>query len=138
MKDLILKASHYGVVRFGDLECEAVVLTDGSRGYIQRQLARVLGLRAKSPGTQIRSLIEEFAAKSLSSFDKKGYAKVRLPSGQTGTFFPAGIVGQIALGVIESALSDTLHPKRRHIVQNCREILSARSEEHTSELQSRE
>ena len=29
----LLTASHYGVVRFGDLECEAVVLKGGERGY---------------------------------------------------------------------------------------------------------
>lgn len=87
MNTPILTASHYGVVHFGDLDCEAVVLTTGERGYIQRQLASALGLREKSPSTQIGALIKEFAAKSLSAFEKKGYAKVRLPSGQTGTFF---------------------------------------------------
>ncbi|WLQ14309.1 P63C domain-containing protein [Hahella aquimaris] len=120
-----LRASHYGVVRFGDMECEAVVLSDGSRGYIQRQLAQVLGFRKKSPGTQIGAFIAEFAPKSLSLFDKKGYAKVRLPTGQTGTFFPAGIVGEMALGVIDAALSGKLHPKRRPLVPHCRAILSA-------------
>ena len=125
MNATVLTASHYGVLRFGDLECEAVVLMDGSRGYIQRQLARALGLREKSPGTQIGALIGEFSSNSLSLFEKKGYAKVRLPSGQTGTFFPAGIVGAVALGIIESALEGRLHPKRRHLVTNCRKILSA-------------
>jgi hypothetical protein len=85
---------------------------DGSRGYIQRQLARALGLRDKSPGTQIGALIGEFSFNSLSLFEKKGYAKVRLPSGQTGRFFPADIVGEVALGIIESALQGRLHPKR--------------------------
>ena len=118
-------ASHYGVVHFGDLDCEAVVLTTGERGYIQRQLARALGLREKSPGTQIGALIEEFSAKSLSEFEKKGYARVRLPSGQTGTFFPAGIVGDVALGVIDAALRGQLHPKRQRLIPNCRKILSA-------------
>jgi hypothetical protein len=32
----ILTASHYGVVHFGDLECEAVVLKGGERGYVRR------------------------------------------------------------------------------------------------------
>jgi P63C domain len=125
MNAIVLTASHYGIVRFGDLECEAVVLSDGSRGYVQRQLARALGLREKSPGTQIGALIREFSAKSLSSFEKKGYAKVRLPSGQTGTFFPAGIVGDVALGIIDAALLGSLHPKRQHLIPNCRKILSA-------------
>ena len=34
MNASILTASHYGVVHFGDLYCEAVVLTSGERGYI--------------------------------------------------------------------------------------------------------
>ena len=125
MNTSLLTASHYGVVHFGDLDCEAVVLTSGERGYIQRQLARTLGLRDKSPGTQISALIAEFSAKSLSEFNKKGYAKVRLPSGQTGRFFPAGIVGDVALGVIDAALQGHLHPKRQHLIPNCRKILSA-------------
>lgn len=125
MNASMLTASHYGVVHFGDLACEAVVLTTGERGYVQRQLARALGLREKSPGTQIGALIREFAAKSLSEFEKKGYAKVRLPSGQTGTFFPVGIVGDVALGVIDAALLGHLHPKRQHLIPNCRKILSA-------------
>jgi hypothetical protein len=125
MNTPILTASHYGVVHFGDLDCEAVVLTNGERGYVQRQLARALGLRKKSPSTQIGALIREFSAKSLSTFEKKGYAKVRLPSGQTGTFFPAGIVGDVALGVIDAALCGHLHAKRQHLIPNCRKILAA-------------
>ena len=39
MSTPILTTSHYGVVRFGDLAVEAVVLEDGTRGYVQRQLA---------------------------------------------------------------------------------------------------
>lgn len=125
MNASMLTASHCGVVRFGDLDCEAVVLTTGERGYVQRQLARALGLRDKSPGTQIGTLIREFAANSLSVFEKKGYAKVRLPSGQIGTFFPAGILSDVALGIIEAALLGRLHAKRQHIIPNCRKILSA-------------
>lgn len=125
MGTTLLSASHSGVIRFGDLECAAVVLSDGSRGYVQRQLARTLGLREKSPGTQIAGLIREFASNSLPDFEKKGYAKVRLPTGQTGTFFPAGIVPELALGIIESALDGELHARRRHMVGNCRKILTA-------------
>ena len=51
MNTSVLTASHYGVVHFGDLDCEAVVLTNGERGYVQRQLARALGLREKSPSS---------------------------------------------------------------------------------------
>lgn len=36
MSTPILTTSHYGVVRFGDLAVEAVVLEDGTRGYVQR------------------------------------------------------------------------------------------------------
>ena len=125
MNASMLTASHYGVVHFGDLDCEAVVLTTGERGYVQRQLARALGLRDKSPGTQIGALIREFSTNSLSVFEKKGYAKVRLPSGQIGTFFPAGILSDVALGIIDAALQGRLHAKRQHIIPNCRKILSA-------------
>ena len=43
MNASVLTASHYGVVRFGDMQCEAVVLKGGERGYVRRQLAKLLG-----------------------------------------------------------------------------------------------
>ena len=43
MNASILTASHYGVVQFGDLDCEAVVFTIGERGYVRRQLMKLLG-----------------------------------------------------------------------------------------------
>lgn len=86
MNTPILTASHYGVVHFGDLDCEAVVLTTGERGYIQRQLASALGLREKSPSTQIGALIKEFAAKSLSAFEKKGTQRFVCPLAKPAPF----------------------------------------------------
>ena len=44
MNTTVFTASHYGVVRFGDLQCEAVVLKGGERGYVRRQLAKLLGM----------------------------------------------------------------------------------------------
>lgn len=89
-------------------------MTDGTRGYVQSQLANVFGLRSKGPSTQIAKFLGEFAPKSLSTLEKKGYARIQLPSGQVGNFFPAGIVSTLAMGVIDAALNGTLHPKRKH------------------------
>ena len=52
MSTPILTTSHYGVVRFGDLAVEAVVLEDGTRGYVQRQLATAIGLHESRRGSQ--------------------------------------------------------------------------------------
>ena len=41
MNTSIFTASHYGVVHFGDLDCEAVVLTTGERGYVRKELAKL-------------------------------------------------------------------------------------------------
>ncbi len=61
MSTPILTTSHYGVVRFGDLAVEAVVLEDGTRGYVQRQLATAIGLHESRRGSQLKTLLSDVA-----------------------------------------------------------------------------
>ena len=46
-----------------------------------------------------------------------------LPSGRRAQFFPAGVITQIASGVIDAALDHTLHRARRKLVPNCMKIM---------------
>ena len=124
MTSSILTASHYGVVHFGDLECEAVVLAGGERGYVRRQLAKLLGFTDRQRGDRFAKFLLEFAPKSLSCIEKKRVT-ILLPSGQKAQLFPAGIIADIASSVVDSAIDGTLHKARRSIVPNCMKIMRA-------------
>ena len=121
----IPRVSHYGTIHISDLAFDAVVLEDGTRGYIQRQLAKAIGLREKAPGTQIRRLLSEVAPNALSMLEKSGYAKVVMPHGGHAGFAPAGILTEIVSGVIDAALSGSLHYKQRPMVAPCQVIYRA-------------
>lgn len=70
MNATVLTASHYGVVRFGDLQCEAVVLKGGERGYVRRQLAKLLGFHETHKGGRFARFLADFAPNSLSALEK--------------------------------------------------------------------
>ena len=124
MNASILTASHYGVVHFGDLDCEAVVLTTGERGYVRKQVAKLLGVHENNTGHRFRQILADFSPKSLSELDKFE-SPISLPSGRRAQFFPAGVITQIASGVIDAALDHTLHRARRKLVPNCMKIMRA-------------
>ena len=117
-----LSASHCGVVHFGDLDCEAVVLTTGERGYVRKQVAKLLGVHENNTGHRFRQILADFSPKSLSEMDKF-QSPILLPSGRRAQFFPAGVITQIASGVIDAALDHTLHRARRKLVPNCMKIM---------------
>ena len=119
-----LSASHCGVVHFGDLDCEAVVLTSGERGYVRKQVAKLLGVHENNTGHRFRQILADFSPKSLSELDKFE-SPISLPSGRRAQFFPAGVITQIASGVIDAALDHTLHRARRKLVPNCMKIMRA-------------
>ena len=119
-----LSASHCGVVHFGDLDCEAVVLTTGERGYVRKQVAKLLGVHENNTGHRFRQILADFSPKSLSELDKFE-SPISLPSGRRSQFFPAGVITQIASGVIDAALDHTLHSARRKLVPNCMKIMRA-------------
>lgn len=108
MNTKTLTVSHYGVVRFGDLECEAVVLNGGERGYVRRQLAKLLGFHETHQGGRFARFLADFAPNSLSQLEKTR-EPILLPSGRQAQFFPAGIIiAEIVSAVINAAISDTL------------------------------
>jgi len=124
MNKSIHTVSHYGVVRLGDLECEAVVLLGGERGYVQRQLAVALGMHKNNPSNRFRQILAEFAPNELIEWEKKE-SPILLPGGQKARFFPVGIVTKIASGVVNAAIDGTLHKARRVMVPRCLKIMDA-------------
>ena len=60
MNTTVFTASHYGVVRFGDLQCEAVVLKGGERGYVRRQLDKLLGFHETHKGGRFARFLADF------------------------------------------------------------------------------
>lgn len=124
MKQTILAASHSGMVRFGDLACEAVVLNTGERGYVRRQLASLLGFHETHKGSRFARFLADFAPNSLSAWEKTQWP-ILLPSGRQAQFFPAGIIADLASAVVNAAVNGTLHKARKSIVPNCMKILHA-------------
>ena len=118
------RVTHYGVVRFGEMGCDAVVLDDGSRGYLRRQLAQLIGLHSKNPSNRFAQICADFAPKSLSLLDKSE-SPILMPHGGNGQFFPAGVVPDIANGVIAAALEGRLHKSRLGMVAPCLKIIHA-------------
>ena len=119
------KVSHYGTIRIGDLAFDGVVLQDGTRGYVRRQLFQVIGVKGNTPSPRFRQILAEIAPNALTVFDKKESEVVLMPSGQQAHFQPAGILTEIVSGVIDAALAGTLHPQRKGLVAPCQAIMKA-------------
>lgn len=124
MSAAALTASHYGVVRFGELQCGAVVLTDGSRGYVRSQITGLLGFTGRQRGDRFARFMGEIAPNCLSELQKKGVT-VSLPSGQRAQFFPAGIIADLAKAIVSAQCAGRLHKARRGAVAACLTILAA-------------
>jgi hypothetical protein len=124
MNASVLTASHYGVVHFGDLGCEAVVLTTGERGYVRKELAKLLGFHESHKGGRFARFLADFAPNSLSLLEKTR-GPIVLPSGRQAQFFPAGIIADVASAVVNAAIDGTLHKARQGIVPNCMKIMRA-------------
>jgi CBS domain-containing protein len=124
MQTSVMTVSHYGVVRFGDMECEAVVLTGGERGYVRKQLANLLGFDEGHKGGRFLRFLGDFVPKSAPALEKSR-GPILLPSGRQSQFFPAGIIADLATAVVEAAIHGRLHKARQGIVPNCLKIMRA-------------
>ncbi|MDH5528257.1 MAG: P63C domain-containing protein [Nitrospirota bacterium] len=124
MSKPIHTVSHYGVVQFGDLECEAVVLLDGERGYVRRQITQLLGFKERHRGDRFTRFLAEISPNTLLDNDKLG-ATILLPSGRKTQFFPAGIIADVTTSVVNAAIDGQLHKARKGIVPNCLKIMNA-------------
>lgn len=119
------RVSHYGTIHIGDLAFDGVVLEDGSRGYVQRQLTQAVGFQGNIRVLQIRRFLSEIAPNALSLLEKSGSLKVVMPHGGHAGFLPAGILSEIVTGVLDAAIAGTLHHKQRHLIPHCQLINKA-------------
>lgn len=124
MDTKIRSVSHYGLLHFGDLQCEAVVLEGGERGYVRREFARMLGFHEGHKGSRFAKILEDYVPNSLSELDNSR-EPILLPSGRKAQFFPAGIIADLAAAIVHSALAGSLHKARKGSVPNCMKILHA-------------
>ena len=121
----IPKVTHYGAFRIGDIALECVVLADGTCGYVKRQFIEAIGFKGKNLSTRFRHFLTETAPNALILFDKSESPVVKMPSGGTAHFIPAGTLTEVVAGVMESALAGTLHTQRQHLVKPCSAIYRA-------------
>jgi hypothetical protein len=119
------RVSHYGTIHIGDLAFDGVVLEDGTRGYVSRQLLQTIGFKKNIPVPRFRQILAEIAPNALSLIDKSGSPVVLMPHGGHAKFLPAGILSEIVTGVIDAALEGTLHTQRRNLIQPCKAINKA-------------
>lgn len=117
-----IKVTHYGKVHFGaDVECEALVLENGERGFNRKQVTQVFGLHRDYKGGHFRHFIAEITPNSLDLMDKKGWSVI-MPSGQRASFIPCDVIPDFAAGVIRQAVAGTLHSKRKGLIEPCLRI----------------
>lgn len=121
----LVKVTHCGTIHFGaDVECEALVLENGERGFNRRQVMQVIGFHKDSKADRFRRFLTEIAPNALTLFEKKGL-QVVMPSGQKAYFIPCDVIPEFASGVIHQALDGTLHPQRRMLIAPCLKIQDA-------------
>jgi len=126
VSDLPLRrVTHYGTVHFGEIGCEAVVLNDGTRGFVQRQFAQLLGYRQKTPGRQWSNFLAHFAPNALAANENSLVRKVQMPNGPHAGFISADVVMEMVDGVIDAALAGNLHSKQKRALAACRRIQKA-------------
>lgn len=120
------KVEYHGFA-VGGVEC--AVLPDGRRGYIYRGLREALGIRRNIPVPAFDRFCAEIAPNALDRLTNSASRfEVTLPGGQTGIWIEAGILTQIANGVIRRALSGKLRTNRKHMIEPCMALMDALGE----------
>ena len=112
------------MVRFGDLAVEAVVLEDGT-GVMCSANWPPPSARTNRAGQPTQNLCCPMSPRCSGGLAGK---RLQHPSasGQTTAFFPAGVISEVASGVIDAALEGRVCiRKRQHLAPNCQRILKA-------------
>lgn len=125
--DQRLRVTHHGAATLGDgVMVDCAVLEDGRRGYVMRSLQKAVGIRRNFPLRAFEVFLSKIAPNSLKYIDKTSSRfEVRMPNGATGFWVEAGILTEIASGIIDTALEGRLQSNQRHMIQPCRAILKA-------------
>lgn len=120
------KVEYHGFA-VGGVEC--AVLADGRRGYIYRGLREALGIRRNIPLPAFQRFCSEIAPNALERLNNSASRfEVTLPGGQTGIWIEAGILTQVANGIIRTALSGKLRANRKHMIEPCMALMDALGE----------
>lgn len=123
-----LRVTYQGVARLGDdVTVNCAVLEDGRRGYVMQSLQRAIGFRGRHRMIGLRSFLAEIAPNSLKYFGNSEYGiPVVMPhGGRDGLWVEAGVMTEIASGVIDAALGSRLRKNRAHLVDPCMKIMRA-------------
>lgn len=115
----------YGTIHIGDIDLECVVLADGTSGYVKRQFLEAIGVKGKNLSTRFRDFLAEIAPNALNIIEKSESPVIKMPSGGTASFVPAGVLTEVVAGVMDAAIDGKLHAQRRHLVQPCQAIYRA-------------
>ncbi len=119
------RVSHYGTIHIGDLAFDAVVLEDGTRAYIQKQLMAAIGIKF-GRGSQGRDFLAKFAPNYMTEKEKTYVVEVaKMPHGEHANIFRVGILSELPFKVIKTALKGELHHTQQHIVPHCVAIAEA-------------
>ena len=118
----LVKVTHYGTVYFSaDVECEALVLANGERGFNRHQIIQAVGFNKNITTPRFQQILVEIAPNTLILFEKNS-SPVRMPNGATATFISCDVIPEFASGIIHQALDGTLHPQRKILIAPCLRI----------------
>lgn len=126
-KDDRPRVTYHGEARLGDaVSVECAVLADGRRGYVMRGLRSAIGMKWNAPLPAFDRFCAEIAPKALKIMEKTSSRfEVTMPNGATGIWVEAGILTQLANGVVRAALAGKLRANRQHMVEPCMTIMDA-------------
>lgn len=115
----LVKVTHYGTVHFGaDVECEAVVLADGRRGFNRRQLVETVGFNKNVSASRFSHFLAEIAPNALKVYEETS-SSVSMPNGAKATFIACDVIPELASEVIRQAIAGTLSQQRRFLIEPC-------------------
>jgi len=118
----LIRVTHYGPVHFGAaVECQALVLENGERGFNRRQVMQLIGFHKDNRSDRFRSFLAEIAPNALTLFNKSE-SPVVMPNGGRAIFIPCDVIPDFAMGVIRQAVAGTLHAKRKGLIEPCLKI----------------
>lgn len=115
------RISHHGVVRFGSLEVEAVVLEGGRRGFLGKQLAGMLGYREKTQGRRLDRFLADYSPNFMIGKEKAGWPVLN-PGHGRAQFIPAEAVMEAVGNVLRAAIAGKTHSQQARQVSACVEI----------------
>lgn len=123
-----LKATHYGVVEIAPgIKSECAVLSDGRRGFIQRQMVQAIGFTGGTRSIRFGGFCEKIGLNHLADNTKSEYPflEIDLPHGGTATWVPCEVMTDVVKAGMVAYSQGRLTKHQEHIGQRCMQIGSA-------------